>query len=214
MNTDSVTVLLHGLGKDRDIMSDLERALTEHAFDVYNLSYPSKSYPVAELAQHVADRINKGFANKQINFVTHSLGSILVRYIAQHKLVSDIHRVVMLAPPNKGTPVINKLRNFRWFNNYWGPAAIELSSDEHGIHNELSEEVDFELGIIAGNKSADPWFSWTILKGEDDGKVTVESTKIAGMKAHTVLPVAHPNMPKHPSVIEKTIYFLQNGSFE
>lgn len=209
----TLTVLLHGLGRDRKIMEDLERALTSEQFDVYNLSYPSKSYPIAELAQHVADRINKGFPNRTINFVTHSLGSIIVRYIDKHKLITNIHRVVMLAPPNNGTPVINVLRKFKWFNNYWGPASTELSSDEQGIHHQLGEEVDFECGIIAGNKSADPWFSWTILEGEDDGKVTVASTKISGMKAHTVLPVAHPHLPQHPDVIKETIHFLRCGDF-
>jgi hypothetical protein len=214
MSTDQLTVLLHGLGKDRQIMEDLERSLIEASFDVYNLSYPSKTYPIAELAQHVADRINKGFKDRSVNFVTHSLGSIVVRYISQHKLLPHIHRVVMLGPPNKGTAIINKLRDFKWFSNYWGPAATELSSDDIGIHNQLIEEVDFECGIIAGNKSADPWFSWTILKGEDDGKVTVDSTKIAGMKDHTVLPVTHPTMPKHPDVIEQTINFLKHGRFD
>lgn len=212
-NNKPLTVLLHGLGKDRQIMEQLERQLTAESFDVYNLSYPSKQYPIAELAQHVADRINKGFAGRDVNFVTHSLGSIVVRYIDKHKLIPHIRRVVMLAPPNNGTPVINVLRHFRWFRDYWGPASSELASDEQGIYHDLGEDVDFECGIIAGNKSVDPWFSWTLLKGADDGKVTVESTKIAGMKDHTVIPVAHPHLPQHPDVIKQTIHFLQHGSF-
>ena len=212
-NTSTLTVLLHGLGRDRKIMEDLEHALTAAKFDVYNLSYPSKSYPIAELAQYIADRINKGFPNRPINFVTHSLGSIIVRYIDKHKLIDPIHRVVMLAPPNKGTPVINILRRLKLFSNYWGTASGELSSDEQGIHHQLGEEVSFECGIIAGNKSVDPWFSWTILKGEDDGKVTVANTKIAGMKEHTIIPVAHPHLPSHPEVIKETIHFLKTGHF-
>jgi hypothetical protein len=214
MNNKTLTVLLHGLGKDREIMEDLERRLIAEQFDVYNLSYPSKSYPIAELAQHVADRIKKGFPNRPINFVTHSLGSIVVRYIHAHNLIPSISRVVMLAPPNHGTPVVNFLRNIKWFNEYWGPAFVELSSDEQGIHNQLNEAVAFECGIIAGNKSVDPWFSWTILEGEDDGKVTVQSTKLKGMKDHIIISVAHPNLPKHPDVIQQAIYFLKNGRFE
>lgn len=214
MDNTPITVLLHGLGKDRKIMETLERQLTAAQFDVYNLSYPSRSHPIAELAQHVANRIKKGFPDRPVNFVTHSLGSIIVRYIHAHHLLPSISRVVMLAPPNQGTPVINFLRKFKWFNHYWGPASTELSSDSMGIHTQLSDPISFECGIIAGNKSVDPWFSWTLLKGEDDGKVTVESTKLNGMKDHIVIPVAHPHVPNHPDAISQTVYFLKNGCFE
>ena len=209
----SITILLHGLGRSRNIMNPIEKALIAEQINVYNLSYPSTQHDIATLAKTIAERINKKFPEHTFNFVTHSLGSIVVRYMHAHNLLPRIHRVVMLAPPNHGTPVINFLRRFNWFAKFWGPAALQLATDDQGIHHQLPDDVPFECGIIAGNKSIEPWFSWTLLKGENDGKVTVESTKLSGMKDHTLVNVAHPHFPKNPDVIEQVLYFLRHGCF-
>lgn len=203
-----IVVLLHGLGKTPAIMSHLEKALIEAGFEVCNLGYPSQSAPIAELAKDIAIRLKTKFPTHHFYFVAHSLGSIIVRYIAMHELLPHIDRVVMLGPPNHGTPVINLLRRFKWCREHWGPAAIELSTDHLGICHQLTEPLTFDCTVIAGNRTIDPWFSWTILKGEDDGKVTVTSTRVAGMKAHIVVATHHAYLPKHPEVITKTIDIL------
>ena len=206
-------VLLHGLGRDRHIMIPMENALIAEGFNTYNLSYPSRKYPIDYLSQYVADHINNRLPDQPLYFVTHSLGSIILRYINAHQLIKHIDRVVMLGPPNHGTPIINYLRRFATLRHYWGPAALELASDEQGIYHHLLEPIPFDCGIIAGNHTFDPWFSWTLLKGMDDGKVTVESTKLKGMRDHIIIPCAHLYLPKNKIAIAQTIHFLKDNQF-
>jgi triacylglycerol lipase len=208
-------ILLHGLCRTTRSMAKMERALTREGYMVKNVSYPSRTASVQQLAD---DAIGKAVADCQredatkIDFVTHSLGGIMVRsYLARHS-VPSLGRVVMLAPPNRGSEVADKLGRlflYQWIN---GPAGNELGTDPRSTPNQLGPPA-YPVGIIAGDRSIN-WINSLLIPGRDDGKVSVERTKLAGMSDHVIIHTAHPFIMQNPEAIRQTIHFLRTGAFD
>lgn len=206
-------ILLHGLVRSNTSMKKMEMALQRAYYTVANIDYPSRKYPIEELAEKA---ISRGLAqcpkDAKVNFVTHSLGGILVRqYLHNHK-IEKLNRVVMLGPPNKGSEVVDRLKDFPGFKMINGEAGLQLGTGEFSIPNQLGS-VKFDLGIIAGTKSINLILS-NFLPNPDDGKVSVESTKVDGMNDHIEMPVTHPFMMKNDKVIMQVIHYLRQGKFK
>lgn len=192
----------------------MEDRLETAGYRTCNIDYPSTKHPIDVLTRdYVLPRLRECIENgsSPINFVTHSLGGIIVREIRKVAPELPIGRVVMLGPPNHGSEVVDHMRSwvlFRWIN---GPAGQQLGTGKGSVPNTLGP-ADFELGVIAGNKPfLEPFKGY--IEGPGDGKVSIERAKLEGMEDYIVLPVTHMLMMRNDTVIEQTIEFLQNGKF-
>ena len=208
-------ILLHGLLRSDASMQKMESRLTDTGFIVLNVDYPSRTAKVRELSDAAIGEALQDARLKeceQVHFVTHSLGGILVRsYFKRHE-DPRLGRVVMLGPPNQGSEVVDTIGTTWFFKKLNGPVGNELGTDNESVPNMLGT-VDFELGIIAGDRSLDA-ISSMMIAGPDDGKVSVERTKVEGMTEHSVVHATHTFMMKNDEVIAKTIRFLTTGSFK
>jgi pimeloyl-ACP methyl ester carboxylesterase len=208
-------VLLHGLARTAASMNSMASKLSQAGYTVCNIDYPSRQYRVQSLAREfVLPEIKKCFLDPltTINFVTHSLGGIIVRQIANENPSVNIGRVVMLSPPNQGSEVVDKLGTwglFEWIN---GPAGKQLGTTENALPRQLGS-AKFELGIITGNRSINLILS-TLIPGPDDGKVSIENAKLDGMQDFLVVEQAHPFIMGNALVQSQTIHFLKNGYFQ
>jgi len=208
-------VLLHGLARTSSSLNAMQQALEEDGYLTANIDYPSREHEIAELADIA---VGEGLATcragedvERIHFVTHSLGGILVRQYLSTKTVNELGRVVMLGPPNQGSNAVDDLvgvPGFDWLN---GPAGRQLGKGEASVPLALGP-VDFELGVIAGNRTIDPITS-AVLENPDDGRVSVEDTKVEGMDDFIIVTHSHAFMMRMRKPIELTKKFLRTGSF-
>lgn len=208
-------ILLHGLARSAGSLAKLETALQAAGFRTCNLDYPSTAHALPELAEDYllpAILACRGDRPGPLSFVTHSMGGIIVRYLAATHPELAIGRVVMLSPPNRGSEVVDRLGSFGLFRFINGPAGQQLGTAPDSLPNRLGPPA-FELGVITGDRSINPLLS-LLIPGADDGKVAVERAGLAGMRDFLVIHASHPLIMNHRRAIGQTIHFLQQGNFQ
>lgn len=210
---DGTVVLLHGLGRSPLSMMVLQHRLQKAGYRVVLHGYASTQGAVEDHVACLAEALDEmePAAGGKIHFVTHSLGGIVVRkYLADNRM-PNLGRVVMLAPPNRGSEVADYLKDWQLYRLAMGPSGQELGTDAGSTPNRL-QPVDFELGVIAGDASLNRRMS-RLIPGADDGKVAVQRTKVAGMQDFRVVHHSHAFIMNAAVVAEDVISFLKTGSF-
>jgi pimeloyl-ACP methyl ester carboxylesterase len=149
----------------------------------------------------------------RLDIVTHSMGGLVARALIAQMNPPNLGRVVMMAPPNKGSELADILVSLDLADAILGPAHRHLVTRRAADDEALLGEVDYELGIIAGDRSLSP-VPRRILPPPHDGKVSVAATHLAGMADHIVLPVPHSLMTAHPLSGAQALHFLQQGRFQ
>jgi esterase/lipase len=214
-NKSEVVVLLHGLGRSSFSMTFLGDYLEEQSFQVFNLDYPSTEYPIESLVTNVTEQIKQLELEsaEKVHFVTHSMGGILTRLYLKENSLKNLGRVVMLSPPNQGSELTDSLQNHVNFLYYFftGPAGQQLNTKTSSVPNQIGP-MNFELGVIIGNATLNPLYSY-LIPGEDDGKVSVERAKVDGMQDFLVVPHSHTFIMNSREVKEQTVHFLKQGRF-
>ncbi|HNC23507.1 MAG TPA: alpha/beta fold hydrolase [Opitutaceae bacterium] len=215
---DETVVLLHGLGLRSWAMARLAHALERDGYRVVNLSYPSRTLPLEEIAgrwlpeQLVAAGVAPG---QPVSFVTHSMGGIVVRQYRHEFPAAPIGRVVMIAPPNQGSEVADRLHDFTPFRWFMGDNALRLGTGRDSVPLALGPWPGDagELGVIAGDRSLNPLFSaW--IGAPNDGKVAVERTKLAGMADFVVVHHSHTWLQWCDDTFAQVRAFLHEGRFQ
>ena len=193
-------VLLHGLWRTSRSMKSLEKALTKDGYEVVNIDYPSRKDTIENIANNYLKKIITEKCpdkKRKINFVTHSMGGIIVRYFLLENKLPNLGRVVMLAPPNKGSRMADVFSKIKIANHVLGPALKQMTTHEKSLPK-IMANPDYEVGIIAG---------------KFDEKVSVKATKLDNMKDFLVVPLSHSFIMDWGKTILAVINFIKNGKF-
>ena len=194
-------------------MRPLEQRLGAAGYSVRNLDYPSTELSPVELTALLERELAACCADApRLHFVTHSLGGVLVRaYLAEHR-PENLGRVVMLAPPNHGSELADVLAETTLLRAILGPTAAELGTGAQSLPNRLPAPW-FEVGVIAGTRSLSPLGAY-VVPGEDDGTVSVASTRLDGMRDFIQVDASHSFIMRSDEVGAQVIEFLRAGRFQ
>lgn len=205
-------VLIHGLNRTSRSMRSMAKALQIEGYKVCNIGYPSRYFNVRKLAEDfVLPRIKEcAQLEHKLNFVSHSLGGILIRSLDSQLKEFSTGRFVMLSPPNQGSEAVDKLAKVWGFKNLAGPAGSSLGTATGSVPNTIPIP-SMPFGVIAAKYSNSP-MSW-LLPGDDDGKVTLERMQLEQMQDFLVINNTHSFMMRDKETIQQAIHFLQNGFF-
>jgi pimeloyl-ACP methyl ester carboxylesterase len=206
-------LLLHGVGRSAASMQALERVIAAAGFETLNLTYASRTKRLEALVEDVHLAAGPFFgAGVVTHVVCHSMGGLVARGLINKYRPPGLGRVVMLGTPNQGSELADLLGWNPLYRFLFGPAGAQLGVRASAGLQALLGEVDFPLGVIAGDR-ANRWLGWAVLPKPNDGRVAVARTKIAGMAGHVVLPVTHDSMMRDQRVQKQVVAFLRDQRF-
>lgn len=208
-------LLLHGFGRTGRSMGMLGSRLREVGLSTWAPTYRSFRASIPEIVDQLVPGIvtfQKGF-DGPLHLVTHSLGGLVARALLARERPDPLGRVVMLAPPNAGSEWADLLFRMRLSGVVLGPVGSQLRAVRSRNDEAVLGVVDYDLGVIAGDRALDPIFPRLLIPRPNDGKVSVEATRIAGMSDHIVLPVSHTLMVNSRRVADEVLAYLEYGRF-
>jgi len=205
---------LHGLGRTSASMFLLKHRLEKQGYEVISNSYTSTDAGIDEHVMWLDEQLSLCCHDDSthLHFVTHSLGGIVLRVYLKNHEVANLGRVVMLAPPSQGSELADFLKNWEVYRMTAGPSGQEIGTDDDSVPKLLGP-VDFELGVIAGMRSLNPFYS-SIIPGPDDGKVSVERARVEGMSDFILVDHSHTFIMNASDVAAQVFAFLRRGAFE
>lgn len=208
---EEAVVLLHGIANVPLSMKYLEKHIEDAGFKVYNFGYPSTDIPIEEAADRIREKVKALGPDVTINFVSHSMGNLVVRKMFDEEL-PNLGRMVMIAPPNQGSLLAEQLRDldiYRWI---FGPAGQELPADRVAFFESLPIPP-CQFGIIAGGRGTEEGYN-PLLPGDDDGTVRVEETLLPGAADFILIHKMHTFILFDKDTAQQTIHFLKFGKFD
>lgn len=205
-----VVVLLHGIVRSSKAMGRVRQEFAQNGFTVVPFDYPSTQVDLSTCAEYL-DRVLKSLDGvEHINFVTHSMGGLVVRRWMKDHSDRRIRRMVMIGTPNKGAELADRLKDWQIFKLVLGPSGQQLVSDSGGAIAELPiPSVPF--AVIAGAKGSPEGYN-PLIPGDDDGIVAVESARLEGAADYMDVSVLHSFLPFDDRVCRASFSFIKTGA--
>lgn len=211
MTEEKVVIVVHGIIRSSKSMKTMKARLEKENYIVVPFDYPSTRVSIAKCAGYLGRMIESLKDVKEVSFVTHSMGGLIVRTWAADNKNDNIGRFVMMGTPNKGAEMADKLKDWKIFKYVLGPAGQELVSDEDGTIANLPIPK-FPFGIVAGGRGTQAGYN-PLISGDDDGTVAVNSARLEGAEDFISVHAMHSFLPSNQVVVDSVARYLKTGAF-
>ncbi len=200
-----VVVLVHGIWRwpgytMRNMLAEGKR----RGYEVVYFRYSGLQAGLETNVQRLAG-ILEDYHDRQVSFITHSYGGLIVRRLLESRDSCDVNRLVMIGTPNQGSTFAQQWCRslpYRWI---FGLGGNELTPT--GARRLSAPPCEF--GILAGTGShINPW-----PLGQNDGVVGVSEAYLPGASEFRVLDAGHEELQQHPVAVQASYDFLETGSF-
>ena len=206
--------LIHGYAGLGIELEKIQKAIEKEGFENEIYVYPSFVKSVDSVGIELFRKIQKENYDT-VSFVTHSMGGLVVRSLYEHldslTLFPFIYRIIMVAPPNNGTPVADFFAQFSFIKFIVGPNVNNLTSNPVTGASRYPIPT-CEVGLIVGSSGKKNGFN-IFINGDNDGIVISEDAKLGIEKDVVFVKSGHVGLLFNKSVIEYVTSFLQNGDF-
>ncbi len=208
-------VLLHGFAGFSVMNRPLARRLRREGYRAVEIGYDSWGLSLQRISERLSPqlaRVDESCVGP-VHFVAHSMGGLVARALIHRQRPANLGRLVMLGTPNGGSELADFLECRPLLRPILGRAAPALVTRRPPAVDALLGAVDYEIGIIAGDRPLVSPKVARLVPAPSDGKVSVASTRLAGARDHIVLPLPHSLLPYHASAHRQILHFLQEGHF-
>lgn len=210
--TPEAVVVVHGIMNKPFVMEPLARKLRAAGYQVYNWGYPSTGGLIQEHAKNLSDYVQTLPKDQTLHYVGFSQGGIILRYALTHFGLPAKGRLVLIGPPNHGCEMAEDFYKYAWFRGLYGDKSIKQLFVKQNDFLATVGIPKIEFGIIAGGKGDDQGYSRRI-PGDDDGTVSVASTRLEGARDFVLLPHMHTPLVWAADTADQVKAFLHAGHF-
>lgn len=206
--------LIHGYAGSRFELGKIHKAIEKEGYITEVLSYASLSKDVDSVGNVFFKKIQSDNYDT-ISFVTHSMGALVVRSLYEHldSLTNFpfMYRIVMIAPPNNGSPVADFFNRFKFLKLVLGPNVNNLTTNKVTGSNKYPVPT-CEVGLIVGSYGGKKGLN-VFVNSDNDGMLIPDQTKLGIEKDIVYVKTWHLGLLFNKKVIKYTLNFLKNGDF-
>jgi pimeloyl-ACP methyl ester carboxylesterase len=205
-------LLIHGFFRTERDMFPMRSFLREKQLNAITISLPTTFKPIEQCTQLLIERLHRlSLLHKKIHLVGHSMGGLVLLNLLSRAALPNYGRCVLIGTPVNGSELADIAYDLspRLTCLIKGLASLR-KKEVAGIDKDIVAK--YALGVIAGarsNRLARLFFG-----KDNDGRVSVESTKFKGMRDFIELPYGHTRIHHERLTSELVINFLHTGAFK
>lgn len=189
-------ILIHGFCSLPVLMRPFAGYLRRESFETSLWGYRTLGYSVLDHAERLREFLEPHAERTEpTNFVTHSMGGIVLRAALDGFAWKTPGRIVMLSPPNHGARVATWAAPVC---SWASPALADISDNRNSLVHRLPEPEKWETGVIAGTR---------------DLLVPQESTHLSCERDFILMHCGHNRMMFHRPAMVEAAHFFRHGKF-